>query len=1049
MSRSLSPREIAQAGFTHRVAGRARMACARLSNVTGAEDIGHQLSQTYASLPEWARDRLQRIGKSLVSDPFAHGASVFHGPHGATLTTLWLQRDRDESDEDVFVAVFLASATATGQAKSGRRREITYGARALPGTLRDTPMSGEERRAEVAPFRPDALDETDTDTSNWFTDVFKALVTLHQPRYLHLASSRRMIRAFQFMGEIHQTLIRFVHRVVDNNRREIDPCSTEGQLELNLQGLFSALDRDNLVQAQVGGKFSRSRENHLTITYTALPPGWRRDGTSTRPQLDLAAAPLVRLLVHALGHESRDVLWEVLRASKLVSPRNSPVNQWTWDPAAVQSQLEAFRLAVPDAPAPRYVTEPGERLFAAARSLDVYRLRRWLTAWERYVYEWEMTLPDGAHVSVAGIQYWREPSGSTVALMRVDLPRPPTPFAADGDFRRAEAALSRWTAEAKDRGAVIREARSRGTLPFLASVGTYRDGPYEYRLMSGRTKAEGRTKHTYQLRRQLAADGALIWRDGRRTLGEVCATVRADELHHAVADVASDLLRRSVTPRAHVDDDYAPLRPVFRRRMAPPDPLTREHAALGAAERAKELAFDMLSEPPIGDPADYRARIRERLSAAESEIQAIRARIALIENARAGSMTGSTEDAAGELSDVQQPTRTELEAFLAVIDRLRGETLVDGLFASGLQEFLRVRVERRDLQWAHFSVEVSIPADRDQVITLHGGGKVRARGLALPVEQDRGPEQPVPVRDRYDAAHRADIVMQMMAGGSDLVSLLPPCRGEETPTSAWGRRPRLMAAAHLAELAKAHGHTMGDKVAAVALRNPITDVRLALWRAIQGGAAPDALDPHFAAYVARSYLGERAATGWSNRPTPAVGRGDTSAWAHHNRPMAEVMRVLRARPAERILTADINRIATDAGGSVATIQHMLAGTDRAVPLLARAACTVPKCRANCRTHARLGLRPCQHADCEGYLDTPARIYEVPNGVLCSSCRRMPHPDSPVFPAEYLSAAEAYLTALMRYAPDVLAQRVRTGRWVPEAWLTRAESRGQGVRDAAA
>src|SRR5688500_12863465 len=67
MSRSLSPREIAEAGFTHRVAGRARMACARLSNVTGADDIGHQLSQTYASLPEWARDRLQRIGKSLVS----------------------------------------------------------------------------------------------------------------------------------------------------------------------------------------------------------------------------------------------------------------------------------------------------------------------------------------------------------------------------------------------------------------------------------------------------------------------------------------------------------------------------------------------------------------------------------------------------------------------------------------------------------------------------------------------------------------------------------------------------------------------------------------------------------------------------------------------------------------------------------------------------------------------------------------------------------------------------------------------------------------------
>ncbi|WP_166518256.1 hypothetical protein, partial [Candidatus Blastococcus massiliensis] len=776
----MSPREIAEASFGHRTSDRRRMACARLSNVSGAEDVGHQLSQTYASLPDWARDRLQRIGKELVLDPSTHGASVYQGPHGATLTTLWVQRDRQPGDQDVFVAVFLASATVTGKARRGRRRVITYGADALPGTLRDAPLSSEERRAEVAPFRPEAFQETDTATSNWFTDVFKALVTLHQPHYLHLASSRRMIRAFQFMGEIHQTLVTSVHRVVDNNRREIDPRSPEGQLELNFQGLFSALDRDNLVQAQVGGKFSRTRENHLALTYTALPPGWRRDRTSTRPHVDLAAAPLVRLLVHAIGHESRDVLREVLHASRLVSPRTSPVKQWTWDPAAVEAQLRAFGLTPAQAPQPRYVTESGERLFAAARSLDVHRLRRWLIAWRESVFEWEMTLPDSAHVSVAGIRYWREASGKTVASMRVDLPRPPEPFASDQDFSRAQAALDHWTVEAESRGVVIREAQSRGTLPFLGSVGTYREGPFEYRLMSGKTREAGQPKHTYQLRRQAAAEGSLVWRDGTRILGDKCATVRADELHRAVADVVSQVLTQNVSPRRQEDEDYAVLRPIFRRRMPTPDPLVREQTALAAAEQARDLAFDMLNQPAIGDPVDYLARIRERLTLAETEIEAVRARISLIETSRRASAVDSSLGG-GLARQHGELTTRELDGFLAALDRLRGPTLVDALYAGGLQEFLRVRVERRELRWADFSVEVSIPADDDQVIVLTGSGRVRARGTAMPVAAEASVAlPPAQARRRYSDLSRADLVTQIMAHGSDLVSLMPPFEGRQT-----------------------------------------------------------------------------------------------------------------------------------------------------------------------------------------------------------------------------------------------------------------------------
>jgi hypothetical protein len=101
--------------------------------------------------------------------------------------------------------VFLASATATGMGHQRRRRQMTRGAHARPGTLRDTPMTPEERRSQVAAYKPQALDPSDEDTSNWFTDVFRALVTVHQPIYLHLSSSKRMIRAFRFMGQIQET----------------------------------------------------------------------------------------------------------------------------------------------------------------------------------------------------------------------------------------------------------------------------------------------------------------------------------------------------------------------------------------------------------------------------------------------------------------------------------------------------------------------------------------------------------------------------------------------------------------------------------------------------------------------------------------------------------------------------------------------------------------------------------------------------------------------------------------------------------------------------
>jgi hypothetical protein len=834
-----------------------------------------------------------------------------------------------------------------------------------------------------------------------------------------------------------------VHRVIDGSCRETDPRTAEGQLDFYFQGMFSAMDRDNLVQAQIGGKFSRSRENHLTITYTALPPGWRRDSGSTRPVVDESAAPLVRMLIRAIGYESKDTLRHVIRKSRMVSPRNSPVNRWTWDPAAVEQQLRAWSLPVPEAPAPRTMSEEGDRLFADSRSLDVYRLSKWLTAWETSVFEWETQMPRGSYVNVPGIPHWQEESGATFALVRVDLPKPQEPLATADDLRRARVAVDQWMAEAGERGALITAARARGTLPFLSDVGTYRDGGFEYRLMSGRTKVNGNTRQTYQLRRQALSDEPLMWRSGIRTLGEHCATVWADELHLAVADVASQMLREGIVPRppSELASDYAPVQPVFRRRrMAAPDPLARERYLLAAAEDSRAMAYDMLNEAPIGDPAVYRASIRERLTRAETDIMAIQARISMIEESRRSEVGRDADVESAPVADGAS-FASELEGMLQVVDHLRGNTLVDPAYASGLREFLRIRVERHDVRWVHLSVEIAVPGEGDTVLVLRSGaGKVLARGYAVaPADEQGAAASRGETIERYAKARQADIVEKIMMHGSDLISLLPPQKGNEMATSAWGRRPRLDAAAHLARLANQRGLELGNKVAAVALRNPLPNVRLALWRAIQGEEPPLTLDPHFAAYVARAYLGEGAAGEWWKGYTLVVGRGDTGAWVHHHLPTASLVTFLGSRPDRAAPASEVARVLIDAGGRSTTVAHLLKGTARAVPLLERRPCLLLDCRPNCRKHSRLGLRRCPHADCVGWLEVPARIFEVPDGVLCSICRRMPNPASPVFPAEYLRAGETYIDDLMRYAPDVLAQRVRQGRRVPDAWSERGTS----------
>lgn len=1004
------------------------MAVVRLSDVGGKADIGHQLKATCASLPRWAQNQLDRIGIDLLRDPEGYGADCHYGPLRATLTTLLLTNET-AADDELLVCVFLASATATGRKTAKRRRLPTRGAQALPGTYSETVLNdGDGRPRKRA--RNVLLAEDEQATSNWFTEALAGLLEHHEPVRLYL-STARVIRSLSFISSVADCL-QYADVIIEPSGREWDPTDRNSQAMLFMTGLFAAFDRDGIVQRQAGGKLSRSQEGRLIVTHHALPPGYATS-TSGQPEVDSAAAPLVAVIVHALGMQSKDVLDDVLRSCQVVSPRMSPFGRWTWNHGATLQMAATLGLHIPPAPEPAVTTAPTQKLLADAHSLDVARVTRWLDVWAGGPYEFEQRMPLGTRVDVNDIPHWQEADGRTIALLSVRMPQPEDGWADRTALQQARLGVDRWLQRAGERGSIITAARGKGTMPLLGPVSTYRDDLYEYRLMSGRTIVQGNKTRTYQLRRQpLPADGAkLTWRDDENgNRGEAVGTVWEPELHRVVADLALQAIRAAVVDRADTDIDYGPLRPhVSRRRMDPADDIALLQQDIAQAEQAREAAYQLL-RLPAHDPQERARRVNDELNRIDAQLERLNNKLQA-KNAIAPARTEQTDD---------QPVllTTELDLLTQVLHGLRNSGLCNAQTKQAFADVLQVRLTRTSPNWMSVLVEVAVLREGLQVGRVHATGRVMCRGDA-PVPADRLPRPALPLPLPGEcapvtatAARAAHDTVAIMRDGSDLVSLLSLPDARLHARSKYGRAARLAAVAYLTRLAADHDHPIGERVAAVMLRIPYPEVRLILWHALHNDSIPAGADPQFAAHIAATYLGPAAAARWAAPGLPATKPKTTSVWAHNNPAYLAVFDVLAARESHNASRTELHAVLRAAGGRAHTLTNLLAGTERHPAPLRRHACS-HTCPRPCAARTWVGLHPCPHQDCPGSLDTLARIFEVTSGILCSTCMRMPHPHSPTFPTSYLTGARSHAHDLIRYAPDVLGQRGEHDADVPHEW----------------
>jgi hypothetical protein len=201
-------------------------------------------------------------------------------------------------------------------------------------------------------------------------------------------------------------------------------------------------------------------------------------------------------------------------------------------------------------------------------------------------------------------------------------------------------------------------------------------------------------------------------------------------------------------------------------------------------------------------------------------------------------------------------------------------------------------------------------------------------------------------------------------------------------------------------------HGMTSPAATKILTCLVDDTRIAVWDLLHD-RTPTTVDAAFAAHLKRCYLDEPAAS--------------VHAWW--------VTATAREQAAQFLLARDgrvrgcTSRAELRREGLRESLLGPLTMGDR--PFLLRDHDGDPpgKCcgRSTCSRNDQYTLQPCPH--CGNWASLSLLVPEVPAGVLCPDCRRVPTFDSVVFPEEYaLLTPDIVLERLRIICPDVLNSR---------------------------
>jgi DNA invertase Pin-like site-specific DNA recombinase len=189
-------------------------------------------------------------------------------------------------------------------------------------------------------------------------------------------------------------------------------------------------------------------------------------------------------------------------------------------------------------------------------------------------------------------------------------------------------------------------------------------------------------------------------------------------------------------------------------------------------------------------------------------------------------------------------------------------------------------------------------------------------------------------------------------------------------------------------------------------RLPVLDARRTIWAALNQESSPADVSPEFARHLVGTYL------------DPAL---TTKRWLGRQVEAEEYVQLLRSNGGS--LSRQEVREFRDTTGKRPEI---FVRGERAVAVgPRRSGCFNSNCGSrDCRNCGPVTLVICPH--CNGWADHVLRVPECPPGLLCSTCRRMPVPDSPEFPQAYLRVNSAFddeWTAAM--LPDLATSRQQT------------------------
>lgn len=967
----------------------ARLVVLRLSDTRGREDIGHVLRRTYQGLPDGIRSRLLSVAADPLDHPDRYGADRDTGPMDASVVGFWADPADTSPDTGTYVLMFLASATLTGTGRGVRSRQ-----RRGPGGLN--------------------LDTAIAESSNWFTEYVTDVMAEKRPRELHVSNVNRAVRSLSFLGVMYEAFSRYAERLVIDGA-PFDPRSRDGSVKIIIDGLFAALDRDQLVQNQANGKMSRVIDNEWVWGTRAVPLGWRPPVAGGQLQVDEAARPVVALLVRAACGYGRGEVAALVARIGLTKPGGNELRRWVWDPGAVAAEHAALGLDMPPAPPPAAVTRPGDRPFPDSET--VWRwLSRQLRLWsgEQYTVEW--TLPTRTTVGVQGLDTVTNKDGDVAVVLPVEMPQPDPPWADPGLLAEAAAEAARRAEGGRELGDRIRAGKT-DCLPLIGPVSRWTRNGREYALIAGLGTFGAVRERCYDLKSRPASDRPRAWSSYHHRDGLLEARMRAGELHAALSRAVIDALTAGVVARRGAFDDFRPLvldpaRPVRRRPSDRLPEMRAEHArleaesdlAMDASRRAAGEKTRATKAAQADDLAARADRLAERIRAVEAEARAAGA-------------------PAPEAAPAPITLRSELELMVHVIAELGRAYKTPTAFAAGLEGFMRLRVVSVAGEEAAFEADVAVLDDSGAPRTLTGArGTVPNRYPRLRVDRSDGDADAVfhgVARARSDQAMEA-----IFEGGQELGDWAwtdvpaDPAR-PDAPPRAWDRTLRSRIVDDATALAAANGVPLTRVQALVLLKCPVPETKAAVWAALNRRPAPPGADAAFAAHCARSHLGPNAVPDWAP-PSQVLRRPHgNSDWYYNDRHGAALVRWAAGRgtvPRDEALAWLERRGRT-------TFVFPRGRAPGPVPVMMRHRGLLPGSEA-AGPQELVSVRPCPFDRCDGGLDRLVQTPETACLVLCSSCRRMPHPASPVFPQAYLDLDLTY---------EAFRARMRLGGGSRPAW----------------